>query len=169
MTHSNELVIREGKQDDINGIYTLVEELAIYHEQDPEYVQTTPEQLLEDGFGEEPFFHFYVAEEAGRIIGTAIYYFTYSTWKGKSLYLEDLIITGGQRGKGIGQAFIHALANEAVKHDVKKMKWQVSETNNQAIRFYERLDAELDEEWINCELYEEQLISIASQSSGRTN
>lgn len=161
MIEANDIIVRQGTKKDIPAVYNLIEELAAYHEHDPEYVHTNPEQLLEDGFGKEPYFHFFVAEEQGRIIGTAIYYFTYSTWKGKSLYLEDLIITRGQRGKGIGQLFIKALAIECVEHDIKKMKWQVSEENNQAIRFYERLDADLDEEWINCELDDQQLHELA--------
>lgn len=157
MSNSNKITIRKGKQTDVEAVYRLVEELAIYHQKDPEYINNSPLQMREDAFGEDRFFRFFVAEEDGKIVGAAIYYFIYSTWKGKSLYLEDLIITKTHRGRGIGKLFMEALARQAVDSGAQKLKWQVAEDNHSAIGFYEKLDADLDPEWINCELNREQL------------
>ncbi|UZR94284.1 GNAT family N-acetyltransferase [Chondrinema litorale] len=159
MNFQKEIIIRKGTNNDIKSMYQLVEELAIHHKHNPDYISNSPEQMLADGFGEKPFFRFFVAEDNGEIVGTAIYYFTYSTWKGKSLYLEDLIITKSHRGKGIGKMFMEALSDEVIKCGAQKMKWQVAEDNHSAIGFYENIDAELDPDWINCELSRKQIVN----------
>ncbi|SDK29048.1 L-amino acid N-acyltransferase YncA [Catalinimonas alkaloidigena] len=164
MNHSNGILIRQGEEKDIDAVYQLVEELAIYHKHDPNYIINSPEQMREDAFGENRYFRFFVAEENGHIVGATIYYYIYSTWKGKSLYLEDLIITESHRGRGIGKLFMQALAHQAVKNGASKMKWQVAEDNASAIRFYERVAADFDPEWINCELNREQLESLSGLS-----
>ncbi len=163
LSSKEDINIRKGTQNDIAAVYSLVEELAIYHKHDPDYIDNSPQQMLKDCAGSNPHFHFFVAEEQGKIVGTAIYYFTYSTWKGKSLYLEDLIITKTHRGRNIGTMFMQALAEEAVSNDAKKMKWQVAEDNERAIGFYEKMDADLDAEWINCELNRSQLETITEE------
>ena len=163
MKYSEKINIRKGKEEDIASVFRLVEELAVHHKHDPDYIDNTPVQMKKDAFGAAPYFHFIVAEEEGKIVGATIYYFTYSTWKGKSLYLEDLIITRSHRGKGIGKLLMQALAEEAVAHDVRKMKWQVAEDNESAIGFYEKIAADLDPEWINCELSHTQLEAMSKK------
>ncbi len=158
MSLKKEIIIRKGEESDVKKVFKLVEELAIYHKHDPAYIDNSPEQMLSDGFGNKSYFNFLVAEEDGEIVGTAIYYFTYSTWKGKSLYLEDLIITRSHRGKGIGSMFMEALSEEVIKTGAQKMKWQVAENNHSAIGFYENIKAELDPDWINCELSRKQIM-----------
>lgn len=160
MQEDQNITIREGVPGDIQPVFRLVEELAVHHNVDPDHISNSAERMKKDAFGHRPAFQFFVAEEKGDIVGAAIYYFTYSTWKGKSLYLEDLIITGSHRGRGIGQLFMEALANAAVNNDARKMKWQVAEDNEGAIRFYERSDADLDPSWINCELNQRQLAEM---------
>lgn len=157
MKQSEKIVIRKGKEEDIPSVFNLVEELAVHHKHDPDYIDNTAVQMQMDAFGNEPYFHFIVAEEEGEIVGASIYYFTYSTWKGKSVYLEDLIITNSHRGKGLGKLLMQALAEEAIAHGARKLKWQVAEDNYSAIGFYENIAADLDPEWINCELSHTQL------------
>jgi GNAT superfamily N-acetyltransferase len=157
MQKNQAITIREGVLADIQPVFRLVEELAVHHDVAPDHISNSAERMEKDAFGHRPAFSFFVAEEEGKVVGAAIYYYTYSTWKGKSLYLEDLIITGSHRGRGIGQLFMQALANEAVNNGAQKMKWQVAEDNEGAIRFYERSEADLDPNWINCELNQQQL------------
>lgn len=163
MQEDQTITIREGVPADIRSVFRLVEELAVHHDVDPDFISNSEERMRRDAFGQRPAFSFFVAEEQGQVVGAAIYYFTYSTWKGKSLYLEDLIITGSHRGRGIGQLFMQALAAEAVNYGAQKMKWQVAENNAGAIRFYERSDADLDPNWINCELNHKQLQDIVQE------
>lgn len=164
MKNSESIYVRCGRESDINSVFKLIEEQAIHHQVDIEAISNTPEQMRKDAFGSRKYLDFFVAEEAGQIIGAAVFYFTYSTWKGKSLYLEDLIITQSHRGRGVGQLFMQALAEEAVEKGAQKMKWQVAEDNHGAIRFYERSDADLDPNWINCELSHEQLADMAEET-----
>ena len=160
MQDHSTITVRRGEKQDIESVFQLVEELAVHHKHDPDYISNTPQQMLNDAFGTKRYFEFMVAEEHGKIVGATIYYFIYSTWKGKSLYLEDLIITKSHRGRGIGKLFMQALAQEAVAQGAKKMKWQVADDNHGAIRFYERTEADLDGNWINCELNHEQLAEM---------
>ena len=157
--------IRPGRPDDIDTVYLLVEELALHHRFDPEYIENSPAQMRNDAFGADRHFRFLVAEADGVTLGVAIYYFIYSTWKGKTLYLEDLIITRAARGQGTGRHLMCALAEVAVAAGARKMKWQVAEDNAAAVRFYERMDADLDPAWINCELNLTQLRTL-SETAG---
>jgi len=118
--------------------------------------------MEEDGFGEQPIFQFFVSENKGEITGTAIYYFRYSTWKGRCLYLEDLVVKESERGNGAGKKLFDALVVEAKNTNCKSVNWQVLDWNEPAIRFYERLEAHLDGEWINCRLSEEQILNYST-------
>lgn len=145
-----EFEIRKGTVEDIPGVYSLVEELAVY-EKAPDEVVTTPEEyveLLEDGL-----FELIVAEAEGEIVGMALYYFTFSTWKGKMLYLEDFVVRQNQRGKGIGQAVFDAVVEEARRTNCAMMKWQVLDWNEPAIRFYDKYQAVFDKGWWNGKLF----------------
>lgn len=149
-------MIRTGKPEDLSAIYDLIMELAIY-EKAPEQVENSVERMLEDGFGPNPVFGFFVCEEKNTIIGTAIYYYRYSTWKGKAMYLEDLVVSEKHRGKGYGKALLDAVVHKAKETKCKQVRWQVLDWNTPAIEFYKNLNAELDEEWINCTLTEQQI------------
>ncbi len=150
--------IRKGTKADLPAAMDLIHELAIY-EKAPEQVNNTVERMEEDGFGEHPVFDFFVAEEEGEVRGMALFYFRYSTWKGKSLYLEDLIVREADRGKGMGKLLLDAIVMEAKVLDCRQVNWQVLDWNEPAIRFYEKLGAELDGEWINCRLNHEQILN----------
>ncbi|MEJ8758421.1 GNAT family N-acetyltransferase [Pontibacter sp. H259] len=149
--------IRKGTIEDLPQVYALIQELAEY-EKAPNEVTNTLEDMRLDGFGERPIFEFFVAETAKEgIIGIALYYTAYSTWKGKMIFLEDLVVTKRLRRSGIGKQLFDAVAEEAKNVGAKRFKWQVLEWNEPAIAFYKKIGANLDGEWINCNMTEEQI------------
>lgn len=126
----------------------LIKELAIYEKAEQE-VSLTVEQLEKDGFGDNPIYDLFVAEDDSGVIGIALFYEKYSTWKGRCIYLEDLIVTESKRGIGAGKALFEAVMAEAKKRGSRRMEWQVLDWNQPAIEFYKRYGAALDPEWIN--------------------
>ncbi len=148
--------IRRGTVEDLQAILDLIVELAIYEKAEHE-VENSIEQMKLDGFGERPVFDFFVVEENEMIVGTAIYYFRYSTWKGKALYLEDLVVSEKHRGKGYGKALLDAIVKQAKSDNCKQVRWQVLDWNEPAINFYNSIGADLDAEWINCTLNAQQI------------
>ncbi len=149
--------IRKGTAADIPAVYDLIYELAVY-EKAPHEVDNTVERMLEDGFGEKPIFEFFVAEDAQKQIqGIALYYYRYSTWKGKCIYLEDFVVRESERGKGTGRLLFDELVREAQRVDARLITWQVLDWNEPAINFYKKLEADLDSGWINCKLSKNQI------------
>ena len=144
--------IREATPQDIPRIHELIVELAVF-EKEPDSVHTTPSELLEDGFGENPAFKAFVAVEEDIVQGFALTYVNYSTWNGRCLYLEDLCVTQSCRGKGIGSLLFERVVEEAKNRKVRRMDWQVLEWNEPAIEFYKKYEATLDGEWINGRLF----------------
>ena len=144
-------IIRKGEEKDLPQVLELIKELATY-EKAPHAVINTIAMMQEHGFGKEPIFGFEVAEKAGKIIGTAIYYTQYSTWKGKKLFLEDLIITESERGKNVGKALFEKCLELARKGGFHSLVWQVLNWNEPAINFYKKYNTEFDSEWIDCSL-----------------
>ncbi|MCF6359503.1 MAG: GNAT family N-acetyltransferase [Cyclobacteriaceae bacterium] len=142
------VTLRKGTEKDLRHILELIKELALF-EKEPEQVVNTVDQMKKDGFGPNPVYWFFVAENEGKIIGTAIYYLRYSTWKGVRLYLEDLIITEKSRGIGAGKMLFEACINEAKSKGYSGMVWQVLDWNTPAIDFYKSYHADLDGEWVN--------------------
>ena len=144
--------IRSGKKGDLPSVLELIRELAEF-ERAPKEVENTVEMLEEDGFGENPVYGFYVAVKEGRIVGLSLFYYRYSTWKGKKLYLEDIIVTERERGQGIGGLLFERTVQRAKEDGCRGMSWQVLEWNEPAIRFYEKkYGASFDPEWINCSI-----------------
>lgn len=137
-------------------VHALIRELAEF-ERAPLEVTTTVLEMERDGFGENPIYKFFVAESEEGIVGIALYYTAYSTWKGRTLYLEDLVVTERLRRTGIGRKLFNAVAQEAKETGAKRFRWQVLEWNEPAIAFYKNIGAELDGEWINCTMSEEQI------------
>ncbi|MGY6742652.1 MAG: N-acetyltransferase family protein [Cecembia sp.] len=150
--------IREGKKEDLPKVLELVRELAVY-EKAPDEVINTVEMMEKDGFGPHPVFGFFVAvkTETQEIIGTSIYYYRYSTWKGKRLYLEDLIVTETERGNGAGKLLFDRTLAKTLEEGCSGMSWQVLDWNTPAINFYQKYGADLDGEWVNCNLQENQI------------
>jgi GNAT superfamily N-acetyltransferase len=145
------IIIRKGLPTDIENTLHLVKELAAY-ENAPNEVEVTVEEMTNWGFGSDKIFDFYVAEKNNTIVGIAIYYYKYSTWKGKCLFLEDIIVTESQRGKGIGKLLFNKVIEVAKETTVRRMEWQVLDWNKPAIDFYKKYDSTFDGEWINCKL-----------------
>ncbi len=148
--------IREGKKEDLPATLKLIKELATY-EKAPDEVETTVEEMLTDGFSDNPIFYLLVVEENNTIKGIAIYYYKYSTWKGKCLFLEDIVVTESERGKGMGAKLFEAVIAVAKEKKVRRMEWQVLDWNEPALNFYKKYNANLDAEWINGKLVYEEL------------
>ena len=148
--------IRIGTQADIPQALQLVRELAAY-ENAPDEVDVTNEEMLAWGFGADKQFDFFVATENEVIVGMALYYFKYSTWKGKCLFLEDIIVTESKRGKGLGKLLFDKVVEVSKEQKVRRMEWQVLDWNKPAIEFYKKYNATLDGEWVNCKLTNHQL------------
>ena len=148
--------IRTGTKEDLPQVLELIHELAEY-ERAPQEVDNSVERMEQDGFGPDKVFDFIVAEENGKILGIALYYWSYSTWKGKSIYLEDLVVTLEHRRRGIGRLLFKELIAIAKAKDARRLSWQVLEWNEPAIDFYKSIGAQLDPEWINGKFTYEQL------------
>jgi GNAT superfamily N-acetyltransferase len=132
----------------MEAVWNLIRELAIYEKAEHEFINTV-DQLTKDGFGPNEVFDCIVAEVGSQVIGFALYYTSYSTWKGKCLYLEDFLVTEAWRGKGIGKLLFDRVFQEAKDRNVGRFEWQVLDWNEPAINFYKKYDAILDEEWLN--------------------
>ena len=139
---------RKAVKEDCPRLLELVQELAEY-ERAPEEVTVTKEHFEESGFGLNPVWWAIVAEADGIIVGFALYYVRYSTWKGQRMYLEDLLVTDSYRGKGIGKLLLDQLIVEAKERGWNAMIWQVLKWNEPAINFYKKYDAKFDGEWYN--------------------
>jgi ribosomal protein S18 acetylase RimI-like enzyme len=140
---------RPGTISDIPSVFDLVKELAIY-ERALDQVTNNVDKMGRDY--QENLFDFFVAESGGAIIGIAIYYFRYSTWKGKRLYMEDIIVTEDMRGNGIGKILFDATVAAAKATGCTGMMWQVLDWNTSAVGFYRKYGTNFDNEWINCNL-----------------
>jgi ribosomal protein S18 acetylase RimI-like enzyme len=147
------ITIRRAVKEDCSRLLELVHELAVY-EKAPDEVTVSPEHFVESGFGTNPVWWALVAEitegDKKHIVGFALYYIRYSTWKGQRMYLEDLIVTEAWRGKGIGSLLFEQLFEEARLKNLPAVVWQVLDWNKPAIKFYKKLNASFDGEWINC-------------------
>ncbi|GEO02797.1 N-acetyltransferase [Adhaeribacter aerolatus] len=150
------ITIRRGVKTDLPQVYRLIQELAEY-ERAPQEVTNTLADMEADGFGENPVFEFFVAEAEEKVVGICLYYMAYSTWKGKMLFLEDLIVTEAYRRYGLGKQLFDAFARRALELGAKRLKWQVLEWNEPAIAFYKKLNCNLDAEWINCNMNEQEI------------
>jgi len=140
--------IRKATKIDLPEVLSLVKELAFY-ENAPEEVTITLKELENDGFSEHPLYWILLAENEAGIMGMSFYYIRYSTWKGKTLYLEDLVVKEEFRRMKIGEALFEATISAAKEMNAKLMTWQVLDWNEPAINFYKKFNAELDPEWIN--------------------
>ena len=138
--------IRKGKPDDMKAVLSLIQELAVF-ENEPDAVLITESDLVRDGFGENPLFHVFVAEVDAEIVGIALYYYRFSTWKGKTIHLEDLIVKDKMRGSGLGMALYSKIMEQAKKDKVRRVEWNVLDWNTPAVKFYENSGAKIFEEW----------------------
>lgn len=138
--------IRKGKKEDMSSVLNLIKELAVF-EKEPDAVVVTVSDLEHDGFSERPLFETFVAEVDHEIVGMALYYNRYSTWKGKTIHLEDLIVTEKMRGSGVGFALYSEILKQAKKDNVRRVEWNVLDWNTPAIDFYEKSGAKILGDW----------------------
>lgn len=146
-----DILIRKAQRADCARMMELIHELAVY-EKAPDEVTVSLNHFEESGFGENPVWWAFVAEVQGVVIGMALYYVRYSTWKGQRMYLEDILVTEEMRGKKIGSLLFDALIAEAKEKGFNGMNWQVLEWNEPAINFYKKYNANFDAEWVNCSI-----------------
>ncbi|KAI9445734.1 sortase-like acyltransferase [Russula earlei] len=143
--------IRRAEQKDCSRLLELIHELAVY-EKAPQEVTVTQEHFEVSGFGANPVWWAFVAEVDGLVVGFALYYVRYSTWKGQRMYLEDILVTEAWRGKGVGKLLFEALSEEAKQKGWNAICWQVLDWNERAINFYKKYHARFEEEWVNCSM-----------------
>ena len=147
-----EILIQKAIKEDCEAIMNLVRELAVY-EKAPDEVTVSMEHFMESGFGENPVWEAFVAKEDGAVVGFALYYIRYSTWKGQRMYLEDLLVTEAMRGHGIGRLLFDNLIEECKIKKYSGLVWQVLDWNEPAINFYKKFDGvKFDGEWVNCSM-----------------
>ena len=145
------MIIRPGKKSDIPQVFQLIIELAEY-EKALDKVSNTVEKLEEDGFGPNPVYELFVAEIENNIVGIALTYYRFSTWRGKVMYLEDLIVKEHMRRKGIGKKLFDMVLDHAKVTSCVGLSLQVLDWNELGINFYKKYNMEFDDEWINCYL-----------------
>ena len=147
--------IRRGNPQDMQAVLGLIKELAEF-EKEPDAVLITVDDLIRDGFGPVPLFHVFVAEieddsndskQAKQIVGIALYYYRYSTWKGKTIHLEDLVVKESMRGTGLGYALYSEILKQGKKDQVRRVEWNVLDWNTPAIEFYEKSGAKVLRDW----------------------
>lgn len=148
--------LRVAVKEDCPRLLDLVHELALF-EKAPEEVTVTLEEFQNAGFSKKPVWKTFVAEADGEIVGFALYYIRYSTWKGCRMYLEDLIVTKNWRGKGVGKLLFDRLIVEAHEMGFNGMSWQVLDWNEPAIKFYKKYEAAIEGGWLNGSLSKEQI------------
>jgi len=148
------MLIRKGEPADMPAVLALIQELAVF-EREPNAVVVTAADLVRDGFQENPLFYTFVAEVQGKIVGMALYYFRYSTWKGKTIHLEDLILNEQFRKQGIGFALYQHVIEAGYREGVRRIEWNVLDWNTSAIAFYEKTGAKILNDWCVVQLDEQ--------------
>src|SRR5690349_24323437 len=156
---SEAAMIREGRKADLPRVFELVKELATF-EKAPHEVTNSVAKMEEDGFGPHPVYGFFVAENDHGIVGLSLYYWRYSTWKGKRLYLEDIIVTESERGSGIGKLLFDRTMQHSLDEHCSGMMWQVLDWNEPALKFYKKYGSKFDNEWVNCTLERNQIAEL---------
>ena len=149
-------IVRSAVREDMVAVHQLIGELAAYENAPHEFTLTLAE-LLEDGFGQNPVYRCLVAEVDHQIVGMALYFTKYSTWKGKCIYLDDIVVQESFRRNGIGSLIFQKLRAIAREEKAQRLEWQVLDWNEPAIQFYKKWGAELDSEWINAKFRFENL------------
>ena len=155
--------IRKATKKDASDILALIQHLADF-EKEPEAVVVTVKELEKDGFGEQPLFQTFIAEVDGKSVGMALYYYRYSTWKGKTIHLEDLIVFEEYRKQNIGRALYDAVLQQAYKEKVRRVEWNVLDWNTPARDFYINTGADILKGWEVVQMDEKGLVAYINNS-----
>lgn len=156
-------IIRKAIKEDSKAILELIQDLADF-EKEPEAVVVSIDEIEHDGFGENPLFQTFIAEIDGKVVGMALYYYRYSTWKGKTIHLEDLIVFKNYRKQNIGRALYDAVLQQASKEKVRRVEWNVLDWNTPARDFYTNTGAKILKGWEVVQMDEEGLIAYINNS-----
>ena len=158
------MIIRKATKNDMPSVLELIQELATF-EKEPDAVVVTVDDLIRDGFSENPLFQCFVAEVENEIIGMALYYYRYSTWKGKTIHLEDLIVKESKRGTGAGFALYKEIIKQGKAENVRRIEWNVLDWNTPAINFYEKSGAKVLDDWRVVHMDEEGINNFISRNT----
>jgi GNAT superfamily N-acetyltransferase len=156
MKTQTSITIRKADTTDLEAVYGLIKELAIF-ENAPDEPSNPLKKFIEEGTAKQPRFHVLVAEQGKEILGIALYYYGYSTWKGSMLYLDDLVVKEQHRKKGIGKQLLDELINIAKEERINQMRWHVLDWNENAINFYKKYPVTFDSSWITVKIEKENL------------
>ena len=148
--------IRLGQKEDMQAVFNLITELAVF-EKEPDAVEITVTDLVRDGFSETPKFKVFVAEQGSNVIGIALFYERFSTWKGRTIHLEDLIVTKSKQKIGAGKALYKAVLKHANDNNFNRVAWEVIDWNTNAIDFYKSTGATYLNDWSVVQMNKENL------------
>ncbi|OAD45297.1 GNAT family N-acetyltransferase [Polaribacter atrinae] len=151
-----DFIVRLGQQKDMQSVFNLITELAVF-EKEPDAVEITVDDLIKDGFSKNPKFKVFVAEQENTIIGIALFYERYSTWKGSAIHLEDLIVTQSKQKIGAGKALYTAVLKYAHDHNFNRVAWEVIDWNTNAVEFYKSTGATYLNDWSVVQMDKENL------------
>jgi len=151
-----DFIVRQGEEKDMQSVFDLITELAVF-EKEPDAVDISVTDLINDGFSENPKFKIFVAEQENQIIGIALFYERYSTWKGRTIHLEDLIVTKNKQKIGAGKALYTAVLKYAFDHNYNRVAWEVIDWNQNAIDFYKSTGATYLNDWSVVQMNKENL------------
>ena len=154
-----DFIVRKGEEKDMQSVFDLITELAVF-EKEPDAVDISVTDLINDGFSENPKFKIFVAEQENQIIGIALFYERYSTWKGRTIHLEDLIVTKKKQKIGAGKALYTAVLKYAFDHNYNRVAWEVIDWNQNAIDFYKSTGATYLNDWSVVQMNKENLVKF---------
>jgi len=157
------MIIRKATSEDMGGVLRLIKELAVF-EKEPDAVILTENDLIKEGFGTNPSFQCFVAEQDQKVVGMALVYERFSTWKGKTVHLEDLIVRENFRNKGIGKALFLQVMKYAKSKGVQRVEWVVLDWNTNAISFYEKAGARLLKDWYLVQMEAKGVLNYVDQN-----
>lgn len=158
------MILRKAQKEDMKSVLELIQELATF-EKEPNAVVVTVDDLIRDGFSDNPLFHCFVGEIDEQIVGMALYYYRYSTWKGKTIHLEDLIVKEKMRGSGLGFALYSKVIEQGKKDNVRRIEWAVLDWNTPAIDFYEKSGAKVLRDWYIAQMDEKGINEFLNKQS----
>ena len=158
-----DFIVRLGEKRDMQSVFDLITELAVF-EKEPDAVEITVEDLIRDGFSINPKFKVYVAEQENVVIGIALFYERYSTWKGRAIHLEDLIVTKSKQKIGAGKALYTAVLKYALDNNFNRVAWEVIDWNTNAVDFYKGTGATYLNDWSVVQMNKENLVNFIQNS-----
>lgn len=154
---SKEIIIRKAEPSDLIQVYELIRELAIF-EKEPDQPSNPIKKFIAEGTCKNPRYQVILAEEDGVVVGIALYYFGYSTWKGPLIYLDDLVVKEAYRKRGIGKMLMDEMIQICKEEKVAQLRWQVLDWNENAINFYKKYPVIFDPQWITIKIEKENLV-----------